>query len=301
MEREQVATVIRERVVITVRPQPSGGGLLKVADAMQQVLDILRVFESAGRSLDTDPPQAFDWRLERASANSPFTIIAVAQARDPSVDVSQWAKLAKHEAAVAFRALADRRSPPAWLDQDGTAALRGVYERTLNGIAATAIDFDGTDVPDEHITGSFEVAAETAEAALDVLRAASPLSEMHMPARVARGELDGQLVAVGRWRNRPALQVLNPLYGPVWCVVPPELVASLGGERTLEEVWSGRRVAVDGRFHYGAGGRLIRVVVEDIREKTARRVKMEDVLDPGFTAGLDPIDYLERLHDGSLA
>lgn len=110
-------------MVITVRPRPSDDGRLKLADATQQVLGMLRVFESAGRSLDTDPPQAFDWRLERASVNLPLTVVAVAQAREPSADVPRWAKLAKHEAAVAFRALADGRSPPAWLDQDGTAAL----------------------------------------------------------------------------------------------------------------------------------------------------------------------------------
>lgn len=291
----------RQRVVITVRPNPSDGDRLKVADAMRQVLDVLRVLESAGRSLEADPKRGFDWRLERATANSPFTVVAVADARDPAIDVSQRVRLAKHETAIAFRAVAERRSPPAWLDPDGTAALRSVYERTLNGIAATAIDFDADGRPDEKVTGQVDVAPETAGAALAALRDAAPLSEMRSPARVAHGELDGRLAAVGRYRGQPALQVVNRLYGPVWCVVPSELADRLGDERTLREVWSGRRVAVSGRLHYAAGGRLVRVVVEDIRERPSRHVRIEDVLDADFTAGLDPIEYLDRLHDGSLA
>lgn len=141
----------------------------------------------------------------------------------------------------------------------------------------------------------------TAELALGVIEAASPLSGMHLSARIATGELDGRLVAVGHWRKQPALQVLNPLYGRVWCVVAPDLVAKLGGERTLEEAWSGRRVAVSGRLHYGPGGRLLRVMVETIRERPQKSVKLDDILAPEFTAGLDPAEYLDRLHDGSLA
>lgn len=301
MSEEHAAAIKRERVVITIRPQPSDDGLLKVEDAMRQVLDVLGVVGSAGRSLDAQPSETFDWRLESASANSPFKIVAVAEAKNPGVNVSHLARLAKHESATAFRALADQRSLPTWLDRDGTVALRNLYERSLNGIAATSIDFDEGDLSGEPVTGRVEINTEVADLVLGVLEAASPLSDMHLPARSATGELDGHLVAVGRWRKQPALQVFNPLYGAVWCVVRPELVARLGGERTLEEVWSGRRVAVKGRLHYAAGGRLLRVAVEGIREKAVGTINLDDVLDANFTAGLDPVDYLDRLHDGSLA
>ena len=290
----------RQRLVITVRPRPSDGDRLKVSDAMRQVLDVLRVLESAERSIEADPRQDFDWRLERATTNSPFTVVAVAEPRIPGADVSLRARLIKHEAATAFRTVAERRPIPAWLDQDGTTALRGVFERVLNGIAATAIDFDA-DGEEGVVSGLVQIVPETATEAVDALRAASPLSDLHVPTRTAHGELSGRLAAVGHWRGKPALQVISPLYGAVWCIVPPHLVERLGGERTLKEVWSGRRVAIPGKLHYAVGGRLTRVVADDIRERVSRRVRIEDVLDGDFTAGLDPVEYLDRLHGGSLA
>jgi hypothetical protein len=39
------------RLVITVRPDPSDDGLLPINEAFQQVLDALKLFEQAARSL----------------------------------------------------------------------------------------------------------------------------------------------------------------------------------------------------------------------------------------------------------
>jgi hypothetical protein len=74
-----------DRLVITIHPTPSDEGLLRVSDAMEQVIDALRVFEQAERVL-VSPEEYFEWRLERASAGSPFTVVAVA---DPLKDAAQ--------------------------------------------------------------------------------------------------------------------------------------------------------------------------------------------------------------------
>ena len=75
------------RIVITIRPTPSDEGLLRVEDAMQQVLDAIKLFERAEKAL-VSPQEAFEWRLERASAGSPFTVVAVAEPLNPTMDVS---------------------------------------------------------------------------------------------------------------------------------------------------------------------------------------------------------------------
>jgi hypothetical protein len=58
-----------DRLVITIHPAPSDEGLLRVSDAMQQVIDALRVLEQAERVL-VPPQDTFEWRLEHAEAGS---------------------------------------------------------------------------------------------------------------------------------------------------------------------------------------------------------------------------------------
>ena len=65
------------RVVITIHPTVSDERLLGVADAMQQVLDHIKLFEDAQQAMG-DPHSRFEWKLERASTNTPFTVVAVA-------------------------------------------------------------------------------------------------------------------------------------------------------------------------------------------------------------------------------
>lgn len=55
-----------ERIVITIHPPDADGRLLTVADAMQQVLDTVRLFTRAQAAL-ANPEDAFDWLLEKAS------------------------------------------------------------------------------------------------------------------------------------------------------------------------------------------------------------------------------------------
>src|SRR5262249_61414669 len=66
-----------DRLVITIHPTPSDEGLLRVADAMQQVVDALRVIEQAERAL-VPPQELFEWRCEGApSPTSVFVGVCV--------------------------------------------------------------------------------------------------------------------------------------------------------------------------------------------------------------------------------
>ena len=283
------------RLTITIVPQPSDDGLLKVDDALQQVLDFLKVVEAAGRAGSYDPQRAFDWKLESASTNSPFTVVAIAEARSRTVDISKPAAEAKRATAQAFRQIRARRPPPVWLDQDARVALRSVYQRNLGAVATTRI---GRAQDNDFI----EVTRESAVLEAENLKALAPLAApMEIPARHMVGEIAGHLVGVGRYRNQPALTILSAQYGHVVCTVPDTLVTKLGGEKTLEDVWTGRSVAVSGTLHYGPGGALNRVVAEDIRDRVGAPLTILDILDSDFTSGLDPSEYLDRLHGGSLA
>jgi hypothetical protein len=268
--------------------------LLRVDDALQQVLDFLRVADDAKASLGR-VHEDFEWRLESARTNSPFTVTAIAEPTDPAVDIFEHAHRVKQTTAKAIEDCSEGSLAPAWLSVEGADALSAFFLRNMNGVAGTVIDFEGD-------RGSLEITKERAENALPVLgRLPINVGIEDIPPRIAYGELDGRMVAVGRYYNRPAIQLATALYGRVWCVLSDALVERHGGEQTLGDVWSGKRLIVYGRVSYIRGGqRPSRVDAEVIRERLTSPIDISSIFDPDFTAGLDPAEYVDRLHGGDL-
>lgn len=279
------------RLKITIEPDPSEDGLLKVDDALKQVLDYLLVARDAQVSA-VRPHEAFDWRLESASTNTPFTVVAVAEAHDPSVDIAAAVAEVKRATAQAFRSGLEGGAPPEWISQEGMTAFWSIFERHRNGVSHTTLDF-GEDL------GQVSVDSESARSVYDVVEETQSVLPS-LPSRTAYGELEGRLVHVGQHYRKPAIRILHSIYGEVWCVIVPESIDALGGTQTLADVWHGKTVVVSGRFDYSEGGELSRITVDNLREKIVPQLDIATVLDPGFTAGLDPVEYLSRLHEGDL-
>lgn len=282
------------RLVITIRPQPSDDGRLQVREAFQQVLGTLELFEQAQRSLG-DPHVAFVWRLESASTASPFTIIAVADPIDPAIDVTPAVARVKATVATGVRNLIVRGEPPPWLERATVPVVRDIFARNLNGIASTEIDFE---VP---AIDPLSIDRAQASAGLRAVEAISPMDAADIPERIAYGEVEGQMLAAGLYSRHPAIQIRSDLYGFVWCVLSDALVAQFGSEHKLAEIWEGKTIGVNGRLHYLRGGRLNRIDAEAVRAIEAPPFDLNAVLDPDFTAGFDPVEYLEKLHEGDLA
>lgn len=131
-----------------------------------------------------------------------------------------------------------------------------------------------------------------------VMTDTAPSSEI--PARFAHGEVSGVLASVGHWRGRPAIYLRTLMYGNVWCLLPPHLVDEWGDATKVSTIWQGRRLSVSGKLIYWHGGRLARIEVESVRERLSQSIDIREMLDPDFTSGLDPVEYLERLHEGRL-
>jgi|SRR5215831_12161754 len=286
-----------DRLVITIHPTPSDEGLLRVADAMQQVVDALRVIEQAERAL-VPPQELFEWRLERASTASPFTVVAVAESVDPTVNVTPHVMRVKTEVSRGLREFIVRGTPPRWMDAEGMLAFRRVLSRNQNGVGRTDIDFEmaGNETDLVWIDRAQAAAGIRAIAALNIM----DLEDL--PERESFGEIEGVMVAAGRYRGRPAVQIRTELYGFVWCVLSHGVIERFGNEHRMADVWEGRTVGVHGRLTYAVGGKLSRVEVIDMREiLAAPPIDLDSVLDPNFTGGMDPHEYLRQLHDGELA
>jgi hypothetical protein len=282
------------RLVITIRPQPSDDGRLQVREAFQQVLGALELFEQAQRSFG-DLRASFVWRLEKASTESPFTIVAVADPVDPAIDVTSQVARVKATVASGVHDLIRRGERPSWLERGTVPVMREMFVRNLNGIASTEIDFEAPAIE------SISIDRAQASAGLRAVEAINPMDATDIPERIAYGEIEGQMLAAGLYSRRPAIQIRTDLYDFVWCVLSDELVAQFGGEHRLVEVWEGKTVGVTGRLHYLSGGRLNRIDAERMRAIEAPPFDLQAILDPDFTAGLDPMEYLEKLHEGDLA
>lgn len=263
---------------------------------MQQILDFLRVADDAKAHLGWSGFD-FEWRLERASTNSPFSLTAVAEPvvaeADPATIIGHVTEV-ERITAIAFRDVARGISPPSWLTPDGAASLAQLHRRTISGLTKTRFDFSGD-------IGEIEVANDQASVALTVLERVSLAAPDQFPLRIAHGEIAGRMVSVGRWRNLPAFQITSAQYGLIWCVVSEQLMEQFGGDQTLYDVWKGKRVSVPGRVFYGQNGKPTRVEASAIRGKETPEINIEELLDADFTSGLSPIDYLEALHEGKLA
>ena len=282
-----------DRVVITIHPEPSDEGLLRVAEAMQQVIDALKIFAEADRAIGT-PHQAFEWKLERASTNTPFTVVALAEAKNPTVDVSAHVRRVKAEVSSGVRNLIVRGEAPPWMSPEVITVVKELFTRNKNGIARTDIDFEAAAEP-------LTIDREGADAGLRAIEAINAIDTSDLPEREAFGEVEGVMIAAGRYRNRPAIQIRAELYGFVWCLLSDALIQRFGGEHKIADVWEGKVIGVLGRLRYGEGGKLWQIEAHDVREIDVPPIDLASVLDPDFTAGLDPHEYLRRLHEGDLA
>lgn len=284
-----------ERFVITIRPKPSDADKLRVTDAMQQVLDALKLFDRAQENL-ASPHERFEWRLERASTNSPFTVVAIAEPRNPTVNVDQHAREVKTQVVTGLRSLLSRGIPPAWMDQATVRVAQEIFERNRNGIGYTDIDIE---IPNAGIS----IDESAADAGLQAIEAVN-ISDVgeHIGDRTAFGEIEGLMLAAGRFRRRPAIQIRSDLYGYVWCTLSDPLIKEFGSEHSIREVWEGQMVGVTGIAHYGEAGKLQTIEAHRIRGiQSAEPIDLDAILDPDFTAGMDPHEYLDKLHEGELA
>lgn len=281
------------RVVITIHPPLSDAGLLGVADAMQQVLNSMKLFEDAQAAMG--PLNFFAWKLEKASTNSPFTVVAVAQPLQPHVDIDAAVKEVKEEVSRGIRALFTTGSTARWMTQDSLAVAHSIFARTRNGIGETDIDFEDGNV--------VSIKREQADAGIEAIAGINVMMlDQDISARQSFGEIDGVMVAVGRYRNRPAIQIRTDLYGFIWCALPRNVIEQFGSQHSMSEVWEGKTLGIQGRLNYAAGGSKITFIdAIEVREIVAApRLDLSAVLDPNFTAGMDPHEYIEKLHEGEL-
>lgn len=274
----------RDKIVVTIEPG-SPAEQLDIADAFQQVLDYLKLVELAA-SEDAD----FDWKLEKATTNSPFTVVAFTPTGSVATKTQQSLSVAQRRAEEGLRELA-KGTVPKWMRKRQRSTARRITRRFHDGIGRMALRTDED-------AGAFLLNRALAAKALSTLEKVDGFEEISIPKHTSFGEVEGTLLGAGSYYGKPALWVRISGYDVVRCIVAQDKLDELGDEATLKQIWKHRRVRLVGTLSYAEGGLLEQVAVEEMHLFPAPTVGLRQIIDPDFTGGMEPIEYLDRLHDG---
>ncbi|WP_424631365.1 hypothetical protein [Bradyrhizobium sp. SYSU BS000235] len=277
-----------EKVTVTVRASGAHPDVLTVQDAMRQVLDIFELL-SAGSESD----QGVQWRLAKASTNSPFYAEGEAVSFEPAVDITVVARAQKQLVAQGLREIAHGHVPENW-DDDRLKIAKRMYQRNLNGVGTTDIDFE--QIGKVHVTPRF------AQEAIAVLAVTPTLGLYDLPhAREEIGSIEGVFSQLSTYRNRPAIGVTDArTKNLTWCVLSDELQAKFSDKADFRDFWEHSRVIVRGRIRYAASRSVLYALATDITRIEPKAVSLTAISDKNFTSGLSASEYLDRFRDGTL-
>lgn len=274
-----------EKVTVKISASSAHPDVLTIEDAMRQVLDFFELLAGG----DT----AVEWRLSSATTNSPFFVEAEAVSFEPTVDITVVARAQKQVTADGLREIADGHIPDAWDDKRLKIAKR-IYERNLNGIGTTDVDFQQN--------GKITVTPRFAQTAVAVIAKAPKIDLYEFPRIKGEvGSIEGVFAHLSTYRNRPAIGVVESrTKSIVWCVLSEDLQAKFADKADFEDFWQHHRVIVRGRIRYGSNRAITQVLAEDIGHIDPKAVPLTAIRDAEFTSGLSTSEYLDRFREGAL-
>lgn len=171
-----------------------------------------------------------------------------------------------------------------------------ILHRNTNGIGRTIFTLPYNDRLHE-----IEVLPQTAKLGLKVLNSSrkAPLSGSGSGKHIELGSIKGTIVALGKHYGKPAMKIQASRLGKqVWCCLSDEQHSKWESEITAYYAWNGLSVRIHGEIMYGENGKVQKIVNGRLEMLSESNVTLEDIIDPDFTGGLSPREYLDRLHAG---
>lgn len=270
-------------VSITVHPSDLGAEYLTVADAMNQVLDMIGALE--GIETGDAGERQIVWRLTDAHTNSPpFTVRAEAFARDPQISVTMEADRVTRLYSVAISAVLEG-SKPDWLESEPGRLLKRALKRNLNGVGHTDVVIGDED--------PIIIVPTTARVGVEALTEPDAIEDNLQ--RAEFGTIECQVIGLTRYYNSPAIIVIERLSRErVICVLTPKLASQLGPVHQWSEAWDGQNLLIGGKLSYGSDGKLKRINATFHEPIQWMDVALTDVDGLYFKAGQTVQQHLEE-------
>jgi hypothetical protein len=280
-----------EKVTVTITSSIGEDAPLTVNDAMRQILDFFELLQAAGG----DEASLISWQLVDISMKSPLHATARAVAKTPGIVPEPIARREKARLAESLQSLAKRSAVPDWMDANARQKVSHIFERNLNGIGRTDIQFNDNE-PVQIIVSN------VARTALETLRRHEAIEQLQAQqldlSRKEYGSIEGDVLETTTHYGHPAIRVRERLTGEeLVCILSDELAAKSGPQHSWSEVWGNKRVLVTGQITYKKDGKIGQVNAIEIETIEAPRLTYRDIADPNLTGGLSAVDFLNSLWD----
>lgn len=267
-----------------------------VEDLLDQLRDYFDILKGVEEALAEDGTSALQWRIVKATSNTPIELTAEASAKHFAVDVSRRADLATRFTANGLQLLKVRGERPQYFTDKVMLKAERFFERVTNGLDETKITYEG-----DRELPPLDITPRTARVAAANVRAA--LTPPERPYKEI-GSVEGTPRTIGRdGFGRLVMWLKERMTGEeVKCLLTGEAEEELG-EHQIKEVWESRRMRVHGTLHFKGRGKLTQIEGTQIKFFRDRSdlPEVEDILDEDFTGGLSSEEYLKRLRDGELS
>lgn len=284
-----------EPIRIRIRGSDSETDAPTIEDFIEQVRDLFTILHEVEKAIDpAHKGGAIEWRITKATTNSPIAIEATPFGRDHATYVEPRAREVLRHTAAGLNQLKIGTERPTYFTEAVLTRAKSISKRVTNGLALTEVEFgDGT--PDFVLTPQ--------PAALMVANTETVLAPPKARPYREAGSIEGFIGGVSHdGHGRTIMTMQARITGEeVKCILRGD-ANRIVRERQVGEVIDGKRVRVIGTLLYRGPRRIDHV--EGHRIEFLRGEKelptLEDITDPDFTGGLSSEEYLEALRDGRL-
>ena len=282
-----------EPIKITIKGQDSLGiDAPTVEDLLSQIQDFVAVLHGVEEAVADGQKQEIDWRVTDVTKNSPLTFEVTPYPRRHAMNVDNRAQEVIAATANGINALADGSDRPLYFSDSLIGKVEKVFDRVANGLAETVIDTSAyLDVPPISVT---KASAPSALSKLHQFRSPEPISYRELGSVegfITRVELDGYHRPIVWLRHRVDSQLVK-------CVSKRRGLDRIG-HYEVAEVLKGLRVQVFGLINYKDLERIASIEVDGVHvfEEDSGLPDIVDIVDSGFTGGIEAVEYLRRLRE----
>jgi len=276
---------VKKSVKISIIPSQSDFGRLSIQDTMHQVWDFFDL-------LSDENNQHVKWVLENASFNSPFVVTAQPVDMRTNTPANESVSPIVRDIAIVMQNLSLNQPDQINLSNKKMKTIEQLLERNTNGIDKTLYDFG-------HGIEPIVMDQNHAEVGLKLLSAPNDLDQLLATFAVqGYGSINGSLIQVGTYHNKPAVHVKEFNTGnKIWCQVDQQTLEEVEEKIRAKDVWKRRDICVQGMLYFDDVGKLTRIVDGSVSYLNRREVSIQELHDPDFSEGLSSEEYINRLRE----
>lgn len=263
-----------------------------VEDLLSQIQDFVAVLRGVEEAIADSQSEEIEWRITDVTKHSPIIFELMPFPRLHAMNVDNRAQEVVAATANGINALAHGAERPLYFSEALIGKVEKVYNRVANGLDETIIDFSAY-----HGVAPINVTKTSAPSALNNLhqfRSPDPIRYQELGSIegvITKVELDGY--------HRPIVWLRHRIDGQmVKCVSKGKGLDRIG-HYEVAEVLKGLRVQMFGLISYKDLERIASIEVDDVHVfgEDSDLPDIADIVAPGFTDGVEAVEYLRRLRE----